>query len=202
VILSDGTRVTLNTATALDLHFDTHTRLLHLRAGEIMVITAATQGLQPVDPRPLEVQTAQGRIRALGTRFSVRQDDKHTQVAVQESAVQLHPIHSDRVQVLLAGQRTGFSRTHIDPLRPLNEADLAWTRGQIIADDMPLGAFIAELDRYRPGVLRCDPQVAALRLSGVFPVHDSERILATLPNVLPVRVSTRSRYWVLIEKAG
>lgn len=202
VILSDGTRVTLNTATALDLHFDTHTRLLHLRAGEIMVITAAAQGLQPVDPRPLEVQTAQGRIRALGTRFSVRQDDNHTRVAVQESAVQLHPIRSDLVQVLLAGQRTGFSRTHVDPLRPLNEADLAWTRGQIIADDKPLGAFIAELDRYRPGVLRCDPQVAALRLSGVFPVHDSERILATLPNVLPVRVSTRSRYWVLIEKAG
>ena len=202
VTLSDGTRVTLNTATALDLQFDAHTRLLHLRAGEIMVVTAAAQGLQPVDPRPLEVQTAQGRIRALGTRFSVRQDDGHTQVAVQESAVQLHPSRSDRLQVLLAGQRTGFSRTHIDPLRPLHEADMAWTRGQIIADDMPLGEFIAELDRYRPGVLRCDPHVAGLRLSGVFPVHDSDRILATLPSVLPVQVRTRSRYWVLIEQAG
>jgi transmembrane sensor len=202
VTLSDGTRVTLNTATAVDLQFDAHTRLLQLRAGEIMVITATAQGMQPVDPRPLEVQTAQGRIRALGTRFSVRQDDGHTQVAVKESTVQLHPANGDRVQVLLAGQRTGFSRTHIDPLRPLNEADLAWTRGQIIADDMPLGEFIAELDRYRPGMLRCDPQVAGLRLSGVFPVHDSERILATLPSVLPVQIRTRSRYWVLIEKAG
>lgn len=202
VTLSDGTRVTLNTATALDVQFDAHTRLLHLRAGEIMIITAAVQGMQPVDPRPLEVQTAQGRIRALGTRFSVRQDDGHTQVAVQESAVQIHPTRSDRLQVLLAGQRTGFSRTHIDPQRPLNEADLAWTREQIIADDLPLGEFIAELNRYRPGVLRCDPQVAGLRLSGVFPVHDSERILSTLPSVLPVQIRTRSRYWVLIEKAG
>lgn len=200
--LSDGTRVTLNTATALDLQFDAHTRLLHLLAGEIMVITATAQGMQPVDPRPLEVQTAQGRIRALGTRFSVRQDDDHSRVAVQESAVQIHPANSDRVQLLLAEQRTGFSRSHIDPLRPLNEADLAWTRGQIIANELPLGEFIAELARYRPGVLRCDPQVAGLRLSGVFPVHDSERILATLPSVLPVRIRTRSRYWVLIEQAG
>lgn len=202
VMLSDGTRLTLNTATALDLQFDAHTRLLHLHAGEIMIVTAAAQGVQPVDSRPLEVQTAQGRIRAMGTRFCVRQDDGHTQVSVQESAVQVRPTRSERVQVLLAGQRTGFSSTQIDPLRPLNEADMAWTRGQIIADDMPLGEFIAELDRYRPGVLRCDPQVAGLRLSGVFPLHDSERILATLPSVLPVQVRTRSRYWVLIEKAG
>jgi transmembrane sensor len=202
VTLSDGTRVTLNTATAVDLQFDTHTRLLHLHAGEIMVITATAQGMHPVDPRPLEVQTAQGRIRALGTRFSVRQDGGHTRVAVQESAVQIHPASGDRVQVLLAGQRAGFSQSHIDPLRPLNDADLAWTRGQIIADDLPLGEFIAELNRYRPGVLRCDPQVAGLRLSGVFPVNDSERILATLPSVLPVQIRTRSPYWVLIEKAG
>ena len=67
---------------------------------------------------------------------------------------------------------------------------------------MPLGEFIAELDRYRLGVLRCDPRVAGLRLSGVFPVHDSDRILATLPSVLPVQVRARSRYWVLIEQAG
>ncbi|MHC8339234.1 FecR domain-containing protein [Pseudomonas sp. HLT2-19-2] len=200
--LSDGTRLTLNTATAIDLHFDSNTRRLRLRAGEILVITAAAQGVQPADPRPFEVETAQGRIRALGTRFTVRLGNGHTAVAVQESAVQIQPIRSDRVQVLLTGQQAGFSPTHIDSLRALSEVELAWTQGQIIADELTLGAFIAELDRYRPGVLRCDPKVAGLRLSGVFPLHDTDRILATLPSVLPVRIRSRSRYWVLIEKAG
>lgn len=199
--LSDYTQVTLNTATAVDVRFDSNTRLLHLLAGEVMITTATAQGMQQADPRPFEVETAQGRIRALGTRFSVRLSDGLTVVAVQESSVQIRPARSEQVQVLQAGQQAGFSSTQVDPFRPLSENDLAWAQGQIIADDLPLGDFIAELDRYRPGMLRCDPRVSGLRLSGVFPLQDTDRILATLPSVLPVRVRSRSRYWVLIEKA-
>lgn len=72
----------------------------------------------------------------------------------------------------------------------------------MIADELRLDAFVAELERYRPGLLRCDPAVAGLRVSGVFPLDDTDRILAMLPSVLPVRVRQRSRYWVSIQAAG
>ena len=58
-------------------------RRILLVAGEIMVATRHGQGL-PSDPMPLQVETAEGSIRSLGTRFTVRQRSASTDVAVQE----------------------------------------------------------------------------------------------------------------------
>ena len=70
-----------------------------------------------------------------------------------------------------------------------------------MADEMRLGEFADELARYRPGVVRCSSEVAGLRISGVFPLDDTDRILASLTDVLPVRVRMRTRYWAAIEPA-
>jgi transmembrane sensor len=43
-------------------------------------------------------------------------------------------------------------------LSAANEEAIAWTEGVIVADRMPLGQLVAELDRYLPGKLRCDPR--------------------------------------------
>ena len=60
--LGDGSQVTLNTDTSLDVRFDARERLLVLRRGEILVQTAA-DAQQP--GRPLRVMTDQGRLEAL-----------------------------------------------------------------------------------------------------------------------------------------
>lgn len=198
--LADGSRLTLGTASAIDVRFDGERRLLRLVAGEVLVATAHTLGAPP-DPRPLVIETAQGSIRALGTRFGVRQHGAHTGVAVLESAVEITPADGGSPQIVKAGERTSFTRSAVDAPEMLAERDTAWARGQIIADDMPLGDFLAELARYRPGIVRCDPAVAGLRLSGVFPLHDTDRILATLPNVVPVQVRRHTRWWVVVEAA-
>lgn len=78
-----------------------------------------------------------------------------------------------------------------------------WTRGVLHVNAWRLDAFAAELGRYRPGLLRCDPEVAGLRLSGAFQLHDTDAVLAALPSTLPVRVRYRSAYWVTIApRAG
>jgi transmembrane sensor len=64
-----------------------------------------------------------------------------------------------------------------------------------------LDDFLADIGRYRQGLLRCEPAVAGLRISGVFPLADTERILDMLASSLPVRVRSRSRYWVTLEAA-
>jgi transmembrane sensor len=200
VTLADGSQLTLGTASAIDVRFDSERRLLRLVAGEVLVTTAHALG-KPPDPRPLIVETAQGGIRALGTRFGVRQHGGHTGVAVLESAVEITPADGGTPRIVKAGERTSFTRDAVDAPEVLAERDTAWARGQIIADDMPLGDFLAELARYRPGIVRCDPAVAGLRLSGVFPLHDTDRILATLPNVVPVQVRQHTRWWVVVEAA-
>lgn len=199
VMLPDGTRLLLDTASAVDVRYASTERLLVLRAGRILVTTGHPHG----ESRPLIVQTAEGRARALGTRFSVRQDDGATTLAVTQGSVEFAG-RGGASRVLGAGQwarlaPSGFT-ADTPPLD--EETALAWTRGQILADGMRLDAFLAELARYRPGLLQCDPAVAALRISGVFPVADTDAVLATLPLSLPVQVRTRTRWWLRVEPAG
>lgn len=199
--LEDGTQLMLNTGSAVNLRFDARERRILLVAGEIMVATRHGPGL-PADPRPLLVETAEGSIRSLGTRFTVRQRPERTSVAVLESAVEISCRSAlGSTRVLHAGEQTQFSREMVEAPGLADEQALAWTRGQLLADEQRLDDFLAELDRYRPGMLRVDPQVAGLRLSGVFPLADTDRILATLPSVLPVRVQWRTRYWATIVPA-
>ena len=196
--LDDGTALTLNTASAINVRFDGQRRLVRLVAGEALIVT----GHAAADPRPFVVETAEGFVGALGTRFTVRQQDDRTQVAVLQSAVEIAPHDAaDRKRVLRAGERTSFTRDAIEAPQATDAQATAWANGQIVADDMRLGDFVAELGRYRPGIVRCAPEVADLRFSGVFPLQDTDRILATLPNVLPVQVKLRTRYWATVEAA-
>lgn len=206
VTLADATHITLNTASAIDVRFDAQRRLVRLVAGEILVATGHGQDGQQgqegqADARPFFVQTGEGLVQALGTRFTVRQwPDGRTSVAVLQSAVEIAP-EQGAVQRLQAGQRATFTRGAVQDGGAVQERDAAWTRGQIVADEMRLQDFADELARYRPGWVRCSPEVAGLRLSGVFPLDDTDRILAALPSVVPVQVRLRTRYWVALEAA-
>lgn len=203
VALDDGTRITLNTATAVQVHLDHQSRKVRLIAGEVLIETGHPATGQPPDGRPFWVETPQGRVRALGTRFAVRLLDGHTRVAVLQSAVEVLPAAAaSQSRVLKAGWQTDFT------LKAINEATAAradqteaWARGLIVADDMRLADFAQELERYRRGLVSCDAAVADLRISGVFPLADTERILDTLPLVLPVQVRMRTRFWATLEAA-
>lgn len=200
--LPDGSRVTLNTASAVDVRFDAAQRLLVLRAGEILLESAP-------DParRPLRVATREGVLQALGTRFTVRQDSDRTRLAVLEGAVRITPTRGDGGDgsaVLSAGEQTSFGERLVDAPAPRDAAATAWTRGMLLADGMRLADFTAELARYRPGLLRCDPAVAALRISGAFPAADTDRVLSMLVSTYPVDAAVRLRgHWVtLVPRAG
>lgn len=198
--LEDGTRLTLNTRSAVNVRYDGNERRIQLVAGEILIATR--HGSFPPDPRPLRVTTAEGSVRSLGTRFIVRQRAGSTGVTVLESAVEVAPGNgTSNARLLHAGEQVEFNRDAVLVPRPADEHADAWARGQLVADDQRLGDFLAELERYRSGFLRVDPVVAGLRLSGVFPLADTDRILATLPSVLPVRVQWRTRYWATVLPA-
>ena len=74
-------------------------------------------------------------------------------------------------------------------------------RGLLPADRMRLNTLLAELSRYRPGVLRCSDAVAGLRVTGSFQLDDTDAALALLAQALPVRIERRTRYWVTVVPA-
>lgn len=198
--LADGSRVHLNSATAVDVEFDENRRLLRLQCGEIFIDTAVDPHIAAGLPaRPFVVETAEGSIRALGTRFLVRQDDAHSLVAVYQGAVEIRPRRAvDRKLRIDAGEQASFAADAAGPVAPADPRAADWREGRLFVREMRLVDFAAELGRHRPGLLRCDPAVGEQRISGAFELADTDAILASLPEALPVKVVYRSRYWVTL----
>lgn len=193
--LADGSRLNLNSGSAVDILFSASERRIHLLAGELLL----DSGRDPAQ-RPLIVETAAGEIQALGTRFSVYQRDGGSQVELFEGELELRPRQAPATR-LQAGQSRWFSATRLGDITLANHNAIAWHDGRLIAERMPLGQFIAELSRHRPGALRCDPAVADLPLTGVFPLADTDRVLTALQQSLPVKVRGLTRYWVTVGPA-
>ena len=203
VRLADGSRVLLDTGSAIDVRIDGLQRTVQLRAGAIQVTTAA-------DARPFVVETVQGRLRALGTRFTVRQDAE-APAAVQWPAVRLAVTEgavevtlrgaSSPAAVVAAGQQTVLSDQGAAPLAAVSPESQAWTQGVLYAENMRLADFCAALSRYRPGLLHCSPEVADLRISGAFQLRDTDYVLSMVASTLPVQVLTRTRWWVTVVPA-
>jgi transmembrane sensor len=187
--LSDGSRIWLNALSAVDVRFDSQQRLLHLQTGEVLIDTAKDSG------RPLRVQTTEGWMRALGTRFSVRQHDRQTLLNVYEGAVEVRT-RQGQVQVVDAGRQLLFSENHSPEPIAATATREAWRRGLLLADNLPLGQLLEELSRYRPGHLGCDPAVAGLPVMGSFPLKDTDQALRLLEAALPVRVEKPLAWWV------
>ncbi|MCE1117303.1 MULTISPECIES: FecR domain-containing protein [Pseudomonas] len=192
--LADGGTLLLNTDTSVNLRYDGQQRVLELLSGEILVSTAA-------DParRPFKLLTRHGEVLALGTRFIVRSEGAGGEVAVLEKAVEVRSASGASTVRVEAGQSVNFNGRAVDAVRRNDASVGAWQHGSIIALDRPLIDLLAELARYRTGVLRCDPRIAQLKVSGAFPIDDTDLALAALESGFALRVARYSRYWVNVS---
>ncbi|MFT4012287.1 MAG: FecR domain-containing protein [Paracoccus sp. (in: a-proteobacteria)] len=198
VTLPDRSELVLNTDSTADIAFTPLERRIHLLQGELLL----TSGADPAPLyRPLLVQAGAGEVRALGTRFSVRQMQDRVRVAVFRDAVEIRPRNAP-AQVLRAGAQADFMADGILPPAAVDDSAAVWTQGMLLAQDMPLGEVIAELARYRHGVLRCDPEVAGIRVSGAISLADTDSGLDLLARTLPVRILRRTPWWVVVARRG
>lgn len=208
VTLADGTIVTLNTDSAINMRFSATERRVLLVSGEILVSTGKDAGHNGNGrsgngvARPFVIETAQGELQPLGTRFVVRQQANASRVDVFEGAVDIRPHDgAGATRILRAGEQTRFTRNVINEPIAVNDTDAAWIDGMLVASGMRLADFLAELSRHRPGRLSCDPVIAELRISGSYPLADTDRILDTLRTTLPVEIHFLTRYWVTVRPA-
>lgn len=195
VTLADGSQIELNTDTSIDVRLDGQQRLLRLLKGEILVRTG-----KDAAARPFFVETAQGRVQALGTVFSIRQLAGTTRVGVLEDQVRIEPQASQAGnRIVSAGHAADFSQDGIAADRHYSGTEAAWVQGQLIVLDARLGDVINELARYRQGVMACDERAGRLRVSGTFQLHATDAVLANLQASLPITVTHFTRYWVSIK---
>ncbi|HEX8609681.1 MAG TPA: FecR family protein [Telluria sp.] len=198
IALADGSTVALNSGSAVDVRFSATERRLRLLGGDILVSTGKDPGA-----RPFIVDTAEGELRPLGTRFAVRQQAGASRVDVFEGAVAIRPRNATPAppHVLRAGQRASFGGDAVTARQAADNDSVAWADDMLVASGMRLADFLAELGRHRPGRLGCDDAVADLRVSGSYPLADTGRILDTLRTTLPVEIHFLTRYWVTVRPA-
>ncbi|USW94327.1 FecR family protein [Pseudomonas proteolytica] len=190
--LLDGSRLTLNAGSAVDLQFDQHQRLIILRHGELVIQVAA-------DPqRPLRVLSAQGSVQALGTRFLVSQEPDATRVVVLEHSVQA-TLHNGLQHTVLQGQSVLLHANRIEALAGNQGYRADWLAGHLNVLDDSLEQVVNALRPYSRGFVRVDPQVRDLRVQGVFPLNDPHRAFDALAETLPIRVDHYSPWLTLIR---
>lgn len=190
--LTDGSRLSLNANSAVDLQFDDRQRLVILRHGELVIQVA------PDPRRPLRVRTAQGEIRALGTRFLVAQEQDASRVVVLQHSVQARLFDGTTLD-LQEGQSALLYARQIAPVAAdqLHRAD--WLSGRLNVLDEPLEQVIDTLRPYHRGFVRVAPEVRSLRVQGVFPLDDPDRVFTALAETLPIRVDRYSPWLTLIR---
>ncbi|MCB5189016.1 FecR domain-containing protein [Methylobacillus caricis] len=203
VALDDGTEVELNSSSAINIAYTQHQRIVMLVHGEILVTTAPDR---QAPPRPFLVATDQGSIRALGTRFMVRQltneKDGPIRVGVWGGAVEVVPSEMGIRVRMDKGEQLAFTKHMVTPIEIVNDNDTAWVEHMIVADDMRLEEFLAELNRHRQGSLSCDQSIAALKVSGTYPLDDTDKVIDMLCNTLQLKVKSLTKFWVRLFPAS
>lgn len=193
IALPDGSEVWLKALSAFNADYSDRLRRLQLVAGELLIGTAS-------DPRrAFVVDTAQGRLQALGTRFTVRQEAGRILVAVHEGAVRVDTAASGATGIVPAGRQARFTADALDTDAPADLGREAWTRGVLVADDTSLAEVVDELRRYHFGHLGIAPELERLRVFGSYPINDAERALEMLASVLPIRMRRTLPWWISIE---
>ncbi|AOE60524.1 FecR domain-containing protein [Pseudomonas corrugata] len=185
--LVDGSLLQLNTDSAVNL--DLKARRLRLVQGEMALKVSGVT--------PLAVQAPYGLITVSRGEICVRLGEQGCRVSVVSGSAQLQPLHG-LVLRLEAGQQASLHAAGAGPVVGLDVTQPGWREGVLVAQNQPLGDFLRELGRYRPGVLRWDDALESLRVTGSFRLENTDKVLALLSASLPLDIQMRTRYWVTL----
>lgn len=189
LLLEDGSHVTLNTRTRVEVRYTRRERALRLLEGEAFFEVAKDAG------RPFTVRTALGSARAVGTRFNVYLEDARLAVTIEEGRVEVAGAGGGQGVLVDAGRcaelRRGMARANV--ARADLAAALDWRDQRIEVTNDSLGSVLRDFSRYTPLPVRAaTPAIAALRVSAVLRTGDIAALEATL----------RGAYGLVVERQG
>lgn len=191
VVLEDGSRVTLDTDTTLQVALKPDVRRVTLTQG------AAYFEVTHDAERPFQVAVADRRVIVTGTRFVTTLREGRGEVSLLEGRVVLTPqdvaeagatrtglplTPGQRAEFRRGGARTRLVKTDV-------ETASAWRQRRLVFRDAPLSTVVAEAGRYIEGpVVIADPALARLRVTVVLPLTGETPLLDRMEALLPIHV--------------
>ncbi|MFK0276142.1 FecR family protein [Ensifer sp. NPDC090286] len=184
--LPDGSKVVLNTDSAIAFDFEGDKRLVRLLKGEAYFDVVHDSA------RPFEVTAAFSEVEVTGTAFSVRRDDDEDAVALERGHVEVRSLAdpSDKAD-LEPGQAIRATASAISAVQAIDgSVTFAWLQGQIVFEDQPFKAVVRELARYyRHSVVRAESGFDNVRVNGRYRLDDPERAIRSLATTVGLNVT-------------
>lgn len=197
VTLKDGSIISMDAATRVDVRYRNDRRELQLKQGRAKFSVAHDAS------RPFSVMAADRKVVATGTQFSVELLAEKIQVILYEGSVDVIA----EMERSVAGASTGSATTKLAPGQQLTalvgarrearvqkvdlESSLAWEVGQLAFDDEPLSVAIERMNRYTNTPMSVeDREAARVAISGTFFAGDTESFIEGVTSLFPVRVET------------
>lgn len=189
VPLVDGSRVELNTASAVRTAINEKVREVWLDKGEAYFEIAHRDGL------PFVVHAGSRTVTVLGTKFSVRRDGDKVTVSVVEGRVRVDDaVQPDSVPaaIITAGD-VAVARGSSTLLAGKSEdrvvSSLGWRNGILNFSDTTLADAAAEFNRYNAKHIRIgDDETGAIKIGGTFQVSNVDGFVRLLHEAYGLKI--------------
>lgn len=210
VTLPDGSRMELNSNSAVRVAYNNGARVIELERGEAFFTVAHDTS------RPFWVMADRTWVRAVGTAFNVYRRNAEVQVTVSEGRVKVATIFgrnntpSDEVlaqfsvAVLGAGQQADLrdAGTKVRRLAPPDvDREVSWRTGTVYFENRPLHEVVDELSRYTPLRIDLGPDTRDLPVGGTFQTNPqgAEALLHMLHDGFGLQVQRKDDKRVHVE---
>lgn len=188
-VLEDGSKLTINANTNLEVIYYRNKRLIKLNSGEaIFEVTKHAE-------RPFIVESNHARVTVLGTRFAVNRLDKRVRVSVDYGRVKVEGLKTDsnsaNAEVTLLSGEVAEIGSDLLPQkvnRPAADA-FSFERGIITFTNADMQEISETLSRYRQQPIKVkDGQHMNAKITAVIKSRNVERFLSKLPDLAPVQL--------------
>lgn len=216
IALPDDSRISLNTATRIEVRYTPGERRIRLWQGEALFEVA------PAPSRPFIVAVGNGVLRAVGTAFTVRLQADEVEVTVTEGTVEVLPLAvpaavkpvstaPDRAHTLsrrvTERQRLRYRNDGVEMMSAVTteqiKRELAWRDGMLDFESTPLSEVIAEAGRYiHDDLVIVDPALESMEFTGYFRAGDVDLLMRLLESNPTIDVRREDGGTVYIGKSA
>jgi transmembrane sensor len=201
ILLADGSRVTLNTASTIEVNLNKRRRWVRLVKGEALFEVAHDAA------RPFEVRTGNAVIRDVGTQFNIDMRSNGTTVTVVEGQVAVNSASANEnaggqtahggpelmSEALILGANDRIVITHSGigvPQHGINAAAaVIWTQRELMFERRSLGEVAEEFNRYNRDRIDIDSaELERQEVTGVFRAKDPASFVAFLSSIPGVEI--------------
>jgi transmembrane sensor len=206
VVLNDGSRLSLDSDTAVQARYTNTARELVLERGRARFDVAHDIR------KPFTVTAGGETVVAVGTSFEVEKLEHKVLVTLLEGRIVVKPAtdgsgprivdQARREPVALKAGEELIASIYVKP--KIVAANLpvatAWEAGRLILNDEPLGEAVERINRYTDKPLLVDPAVAHVRVSGVFNAGDTAAFVDAITNYFPIQASANDQDQTVLQK--